>query len=255
MSHIDVQQSSRPLTGKVAFVTGGSRGIGAAIAKRLAREGAQVAITYVSNAKRAEEVVAQIEADKGRALAIQADNGDVGAVRAAIASTVKRFGAIDILVNNAAAGAGGPLAQTSDADFDRMVSVNLKGVFVATREVLEGMPSGGRIINIGSSLSHYTAFPGNSLYVLVKGALASFSRALARELGPRGITVNNVMPGAVDTESNPENGPLAALVLPGVAVQRYGKVEEIAAMVAHVASPAGAYITGTNLVVDGGLSA
>ena len=255
MSSVDAQQSSRRLNGKVALVTGGSRGIGAAIAKRLAREGAHVGITYVSNAEKAEGVVGEVEASGGRALAIRADNGNADAVRAAVAATMQRFGSIDILVNNAAAGTAGPIDQMSDADVDRMLAVNLKGMVVATREVLKGMPSGGRIINIGSSLSQHVPFPGGSLYVLVKGALASFTRGLARELGPRGITINNVMPGPVDTEANPANGPLAPLVLPGVALQRYGKVEEIAAMVAHVASPDATYMTGTNLIIDGGLSA
>ena len=255
MSCVDAQQNSRRLNGKVALVTGGSRGIGAAIAKRLACDGAQVAFTYVSNAEKAEDVLDELEANGSGALAIRADNGDVDAVRAAVAATMKRFGCIDILVNNAAAGVAGAIDQISDVDVDRMLAVNLKGMFVATREALKGMPRGGRIINIGSSLSHHTPFPNASLYALVKGALASFTRGLARELGPRGITINNVMPGAVDTDSNPANGPLATLVLPGVALQRYGKVEEIAAMVAHVASPDAAYMTGTNLIVDGGLSA
>jgi 3-oxoacyl-[acyl-carrier protein] reductase len=244
-----------PLTGKTALVTGGSRSIGAAIAQRLAADGAQVAITYSASPEKAQQVVKAIEAAGGKALAIQADAGDPIAVRAAVARTVEAFGALDILVNNAGTALGGPIDQISFSDYERMIAVNVTGVFVATQEATRHMKAGGRVIHIGSSMTRYAAFAGASLYTLTKGAVAGFNRSLARDLGPRGITANTVHPGPTDTDMNPDGGPVSKIVGPGMAIGRYGQSSEIASVVAYLASPDAAFITGADIVADGGFTA
>ncbi len=213
---------SNSLTGKVALVTGGSRGLGAAIAKRLARDGAAVALTYTSSPQKADEVVRAIESAGGRALTIRADSADVKAVQNAVAETVKAFGRLDILVNNAGVVSIAPIEEFKMEDFDRLIAVNVKGIFVAIQEALRHMGEGGRIINIGSINSDLVPFAGGSVYALTKGAVAGFTRGLARDLGPRGITVNNVQPGPTDTDMNPADGPFAAQLKNMIAVQRYG---------------------------------
>lgn len=244
-----------PLTGKVALVTGGSRSIGAAIAKRLAADGAAVAITYSASPQKAADVVAAIKAAGGRAIAIEADAGDPQAVRAAIERTVAEFGSLDILVNNAGIALGGPIESIDFRDYERMIAVNVTGTFVATQEAARRMTSGGRIINIGSSMARYAAFGGASLYTLTKGAVAGFNRSLVRDLGPRGITVNTVHPGPTDTDMNPDGGPVSQIVGPGMAIGRYGKPHEIASAVAYLASPEASFITGADLIADGGFTA
>ena len=194
------------LTGKVALVTGGSRSIGAAIVKRLASSDATVAFTYASSPGKANEVVNTIAAAGGKALAIKADAADPVAVREAVTETVQTFGGIDILVNNAGALAIAPIEKFSLEDFDRMIAVNVRGLFVATQEAARHMHEGGRIIHIGSCNSDRIPFGGASVYTLTKGAVAAFTKGLARDLGPRGITVNNVQPGPVDTDMNPDKG-------------------------------------------------
>lgn len=246
---------SRKLAGKIALVTGGSRSIGAAIAKRLAADGAKVAITYSASPDKADRVVRDVEAGGGKALAIRADAGDAEAVRAAIAKTVEAFGAIDILVNNAGIAINGPIEDVRFEDYERMIAVNVTGVFVATQEAVRNMKEGGRIIHIGSSMARYAAFPTASVYTLTKAAVAGFNRSLVRDLGPRGITVNIVHPGPTDTDMNPDGGPVSKIVGPGIAVGRYGKAEEIAGAVAYLASPEAAFITGAELVADGGFTA
>ena len=250
-----MSSSTSPLNGKTALVTGGSRSIGAAIAKRLAADGAAVAITYSASKGKADEVVREIEAAGGRALAIAADAGDAAAVRAAVAATVEVFGGIDILVNNAGLGLGGPIEDIAFETYQRMVAVNVTGVFVATQEAVRHMKAGGRIVHIGSSMTRYAAFPGASLYTLTKGAVTGFNRSLVRDLGPRGITVNTVHPGPTDTDMNPDGGPVSKIVGPGMAVGRYGKAQEIAAVVAFRASPEAAFVTGADIVADGGFTA
>ena len=246
---------SPPLAGKVALVTGGSRSIGAAIARRLATDGAAVALTYSASPDRAAHVVAAIEAEGGRAVAIQADAGDPAAVRAAVARTVEALGGIDILVNNAGIAINAPVEDYRFEDYERMIAVNVTGVFVATQEAVRHMRPGGRIIHIGSSMTRYAAFPTASVYTLTKGAVTGFNRSLVRDLGPRGITVNTVHPGPTDTEMNPADGPVAAIVDPGMAIGRYGQPAEIAGLVAYLASPEAGFVTGADIVADGGLTA
>jgi 3-oxoacyl-[acyl-carrier protein] reductase len=243
------------LAGKVALVTGGSRGIGAAIAKRLAQEGAAVAITYTSGQHQAGEVVSAIESAGGRALAIQADSGDAKAVQNAVAETVKDLGRLDILVTNAGIAVIAPVEQFSLEDFDRMVAVNIRGVFVATQAAARQMGEGGRIITIGSTNADRMPFGGGSVYAMTKAAVAGLTRGLARDLGPRGITVNTVQPGPVETDMNPANGPFAETLKSFLALKRYAKGEEIAGLVAYLASPEAGFITGASLTIDGGFSA
>lgn len=243
------------LSGKVALVTGGSRSIGAAIAKKLAADGAAVALTYSASPDKAAQVVAAIEAVGGKAIAVAADAGDPKAVRAAVTKTVSAFGGIDILVNNAGVAVNAPIEDFKFEDYERMIAVNVTGVFVATQEAVRHMKPGGRIIHIGSSMTRYAAFPTASVYTLTKGAITGFNRSLVRDLGPKGITVNTVHPGPTDTDMNPADGPVAAIVRPGMAVGRYGQPSEIASVVAFLASPEAAFVTGADIVADGGLTA
>ncbi|MGH6808749.1 MAG: 3-oxoacyl-ACP reductase family protein [Ensifer adhaerens] len=250
-----MSENRKTLAGKVALVTGGSRSIGAAVAKRLAKDGAAVAITYHGSPEKAASVVSAIEAEGGRAVAIKADAGDAGAVRAAVNEAAKTFGGVDILVNNAGIALGGPIDEITDEDYNRMIAVNVTGVFVATQEAVRKMKPGGRVIHIGSSMVRYAAFPTASLYTLTKGAVAGFNRSLVRDLGPRGITVNTVHPGPTDTDMNPDGGPVSKIVGPGMAIGRYGKPEEIASVVSYLASPEAAFVTGADIVADGGFTA
>ncbi len=243
------------LTEKVALVTGGSRGIGAAIAKRLAADGASVAITYAKDASAASAVVKAIERDGGKAIAIQADAADADAVKAAVEKTFATFGRLDVLVNNAGTALPKPFEEATLEEMDRVLDINVRGVFVATQAALKHMKSGGRVIMIGSAVGERVAAPGLVPYAGTKGAVKMFTQALAREIGNRGITVNNVQPGPIDTELNPAAGEWAVPQKAATALDRYGNVDEIAAMVAFVAGPESSYITGANLTVDGGMNA
>ena len=246
---------TKKLAGKVALVTGGSRGIGAAIAKRLAADGANVAITYTSGQEKADEVVRTIEATGGRAIALKADSANVDAVKRAVAETVRILGRLDVLVNNAGIATFGPLDQFSLEDFDRLVAINIRGVFVAAQEAARNMTEGGRIINIGSVNAERMPFAGGAVYAMSKAAVAGLTRGLARDLGSRGITVNNVQPGPVETDLNPATGPFAESLKSLMAVARYGQGDEIAGMVAYLASPEAAFVTGASLTIDGGFAA
>jgi 3-oxoacyl-[acyl-carrier protein] reductase len=246
---------TKKLAGKVALITGGSRGIGAAIARRLAREGAAVAITYASAQQKAEEVVRAIESAGGRATAIRADSADAGAVKHAVAGTVRTLGRLDVLVNNAGIAVVAPLDQFSLDDFDRMVAVNVHAVFVAVQEASRHMSEGGRIIAIGSVNADRIPFPGGGVYAMTKAAVAGLTRGLARDLGPRRITINNVQPGPIDTDMNPADGPLAEAMKGWTALARYGRGEEIADMVAYLAGPEAGFVTGASLTIDGGYAA
>jgi len=243
------------LAKKVALVTGGSRGIGAAIAKRLAADGAAVAITYSKDAGAASSVVKAIEQAGGKALAIQADAADANAVKGAVEKTVSTFGGLDVLVNNAGTAIPKRFEDTPLEELDRVIDINVRGTLVATQAALKHMKSGGRIIMIGSSVGERVLAPGLVPYSATKGAVKMFSQGLAREVGGRGITVNNVQPGPIDTDLNPAAGDWAVPQKAATALDRYGRVDEVAALVAFVAGPESSYITGANLTVDGGTNA
>jgi 3-oxoacyl-[acyl-carrier protein] reductase len=243
------------LAKKVALVTGGSRGIGAAIAKRLATDGASVAITYAKDATSANAVVKAIEAGGGKALAIQADASDPKAINAAVEKVVATLGRLDVLVNNAGTAIPKPFEQTTLEEIDQMINLNFRGVLVATQAALKHLNDNGRIINIGSCVGERNLTPGLTAYAATKGAVKMFTQSLSREVGSRGITVNNVQPGPIDTDLNPASGDWAAPQKAVTALGRYGTVDEVAALVSFVASPESSYITGANLTVDGGTNA
>jgi len=243
------------LQGKAAFVQGGSRGIGAAIVQRLAREGASVAFTYVSSEEKAQALVKTIEASGGKALAIKADSADESSVRTAIDNAAKTFGKIDILVNNAGVLAFGEIDALTMDDFDHTIAINVRSVFVASQQAARHMPDGGRIITIGSVNADRMPFQGGAVYAMSKSAIVGLTKGLARDLGPRGITVNNVQPGPVDTDMNPADGEMADGMRSYMALNRYGKDSEIASFVAYLSGPEAGYITGANLTIDGGFGA
>ncbi|MCY1285506.1 Cyclic-di-GMP-binding biofilm dispersal mediator protein [compost metagenome] len=247
--------TSLPLSGKISVVTGGSRSIGAAIAKRLAADGATVAITYNASSDRAAALVDEITSAGGTAISLAADAGNPEAVRAAVQHVATLFGKIDILVNNAGISVLGAPEDIAFEDFERILAVNVTGGFVATQEALKYMGQGGRIIHIGSSMVQYAAFGTASAYTLTKGAVAGFSRGLVRDLGPRGITVNTVHPGPTDSDMNPAEGPVADFVRPNIAVGRYGEGKDIASAVAYLASSEAGFVSGAELMVDGGFTA
>jgi 3-oxoacyl-[acyl-carrier protein] reductase len=246
---------NRKLEGKVALITGGSRGIGAAIAKRLASDGAKVAITFSKGADAAAAVVKEIESDGGKAIAIQADATDAEAAKVAVEKTVATFGQLDVLVNNAGTAIPKPFEETTLEEMDRVLNINVRGVFIATQAALKHMKGDSRVIMIGSCLGERVPLPGLVPYAATKGAVKIFTQALAREVANRSITVNNVQPGPIDTELNPATSEWAAPQKAATALNRYGHVDEVAALVAFVAGPESSYITGANLTVDGGMNA
>ena len=246
---------NRPLEKKRALVTGGSRGIGAAVVRRLARDGADVALTYVSNPDQANETVRAAQASGVKALAIRADSADAKAVVAAVEQTVRELGGIDILINNAGVAVIAPIDDIRLEDLDRTLAVNVRAVFVATQTAVKHMRAGGRIVNIGSCNAERMPFTGGGVYAMSKAALVGLVKGLARDLGPRGITINNVQPGPVDTDMNPATSDFAKKLLQQMAIPRYGTVDEIASLVAYLAGPDTAYVTGASLTIDGGFTA
>jgi 3-oxoacyl-[acyl-carrier protein] reductase len=246
---------SNRIQGKTALITGGSRGIGAAIAKRLAAEGANVAITYTKGTDAAAAVVKEIERNGGKAIAIQADATDADACKSAVERTVATFGQLDVLVNNAGTAIPKMFEETTLEELDRVIDINIRGTFAATQAALRHMQSGGRIIMIGSCVGERNMTPGLVSYAATKGAIKMFTQGLSREVGKRGITVNNIQPGPIDTDLNPVAGDWAAPQKANTALDRYGSVDEVAALVAFVAGPEASYITGANLTVDGGTNA
>jgi 3-oxoacyl-[acyl-carrier protein] reductase len=246
---------SKKLEGKIALVTGGSRGIGAAIAKRLAADGAHVAITYAKDASAASAVVKAIEQGGGKAVAIQADAANVEAVKAAVEKTVATFGQLDVLVNNAGTAIPKTFEETTLEEMDRVIDINVRGTMATTQAALKHMKSGGRIISIGSAVGDRVQTPGLVAYSATKGAVKIFTQGLSREAGNRGITVNNTQPGPIDTDLNPASGDWAVPQKAATALDRYGNVDEIAAAVAFIAGPESSYMTGSNITVDGGMNA
>ncbi|MBG6137067.1 SDR family NAD(P)-dependent oxidoreductase [Longispora fulva] len=242
------------LTNKVALVTGGGRGIGAAVALRLAQDGADVAFTYHSNHDRAAGVVEQIKATGRRALAMPVDNADTAALVAAVDRVAGELGRLDILVNNAGAFPLGPIEDVGLAEYEATMAVNVRGPLFATQAAVRHMTTGGRIVNIGSNVVERTVFGGFSLYALSKTALTGMTKALGRELGPRGITVNLVHPGATDTELNPADGPNAEYVNGFIALGHYADPADVAAAVSFLAGGDGRYVTGASISVDGGFT-
>jgi 3-oxoacyl-[acyl-carrier protein] reductase len=243
------------LAKKVALVTGGSRGIGAAIAKRLAADGASVAITYAKDASSASAVVKAIESSGGKAIAIQADAADTKAVQGAVEKAVAALGRLDVLVNNAGVVFPKKFEDTTLEELDRVIDINLRGVFVTTQAALKHMNEGGRIIMIGSCVGERMLTPGLTPYSATKGAVKMFTQGLSREVGDRKITVNNVQPGPIDTDLNPAAGDWAVPQKAVTALGRFGTADEVAALVSFVAGPESSYITGANLTVDGGTNA
>src|SRR5580693_168801 len=246
---------SKKLEGKIALITGGSRGIGAGIAKRLAADGASIALTYTKAAGAAASVVKDIEKAGGKALAIQADAADDVAAKNAVEQTVAAFGRLDILVNNAGTAIPKPFEEATREELDHVIDLNLRGVFFATQAALKHLKEGGRIIMIGSSVGERNMTPGLAAYAATKGAVKIFTQGLSREVGVRGITVNNIQPGPIDTDLNPAAGDWSKPQIALTALKRYGTVDEVAALVAFVAGPEASYITGANLTVDGGTNA
>jgi len=242
------------LAGRRALVTGGSRGIGAEIVRRLAADGAAVAFTYGSSAADAEKLAAEVAAEGGTAFAIQADSGDAEQVAKAIDETVAQLAGLDIVVNNAGVAYIGDVESLTMEQFDRLVAINVKGVFAAIQRAIPHLGSTGRIINIGSVNADRVPGPGLSMYAMSKAAVAGLTRGLARELGPRGITVNNIQPGPVATDMNPEVGEFADSLREVMALGHYGQPRDIAGVVSYLAGPEAAYVTGANWNVDGGFT-
>ncbi|WP_338701974.1 SDR family oxidoreductase [Streptomyces sp. Q6] len=243
------------MNGKVALVTGGSRGIGAATALRLAEDGFDVAVSYVRGKEGAEDVVRRIEALGRRGAALRADACDAAEAAGVVSAAVERLGRLDVLVNNAGVGALGPLETHSPADVDRALGANVRGVYLTTQAAAPVLPDGGRVITIGSCMAQRVPGPGGTLYAMSKAALIGLTKALARELGGRGITANIVHPGPIDTDMNPADGPTADWQASLTTLGRYGSAEEVAGTVAYLAGPDAAYVTGTELAVDGGFAA
>ncbi|MFF8633045.1 SDR family NAD(P)-dependent oxidoreductase [Streptomyces pilosus] len=253
MTHRTTQHTEKNLLGRVALVTGGSRGIGAATALRLAREGADVAVTYVNGKEAAEDVVRAVEALGRRAVAVRADAGDPEDAAGAVTVAARKLGGLDVLVNNAGVGLLGPVETLTPADVDRVLAVNVRGVFLTSRAAVAVMPRGGRIITVGTCMTHRVPGPGGTLYAMSKSALVGLTKALARELGERGITANIVHPGPVDTDMNPADGPYAPGQAAMTALGRFGTAQEVAETIAHLAGAS--YVTGAEFSVDGGHAA
>ncbi|WP_006242819.1 SDR family oxidoreductase [Mycolicibacterium tusciae] len=246
--------STSPLTGRRALVTGGSRGIGAEVVRRLTADGASVAFTYSASATNAEKLVAELTADGAKVVAIQADAADADQNVAAVERAVAELGGLDIVVNNAAVAHMALIDEFPGEEFDRLVAINIGGMFWTTRTAVPHLSEGGRIINIGSINADRIPGAGVSAYGMTKGAVASFTRGLARDLGTRGITVNNVQPGPIDTDANPDHGDFAESLKVVTTQGRYGHTTDVASFVSFLAGPESGYITGANLNVDGGFT-
>ena len=242
------------LDGRRALVTGGSRGIGAEIVRRLAADGAAVAFTYGSSSAEAEKLAAEVAAGGGSAVAIKADSSDPDQVAKSVDETVAKLGGLDVLVNNAGVAYPGDIESFPLEQFDRLIAINVRGVFAAIQRAVPHLGEGGRVINIGSINADRVPGPGLSVYAMTKGAIAGLTRGLARDLGPRGITVNNVQPGPIATDMNPEEGEFADLARQVIALGHYGQPRDVASVVSYLAGPESGYVTGANWNVDGGFT-
>lgn len=247
-------RSARPLSGRRALVTGGSRGIGAEIVRRLAADGADVVFTYNSSPDQAQQVADEAAAGGTNVVAIQADSGDAASIAGAVDDAVARLGGLDILVNNAGVASFGDVVDYPLAEFDRLVAVNVRGVFAAIQRAIPHLGQGGRIITIGSVNAEWVPVTGIAIYAMTKAAVAGLTRAVARELGPRGITVNNIQPGPIATDMNPDEGEFADSVRSFSALGHYGHTRDIASAVAYLALPEAGFITGVSWNVDGGVT-
>lgn len=240
---------------RVALVTGGARGIGAGVVERLAHEGLRVVFTYAGAVEAAQDLQGRLESLGQQAFAIQADSADSQAIEATVGTVIERYGRLDVVVNNAGGGTFGELHDMTVEEIDKMIQVNVRGLVLTTRLAIPHLTDGGRIINIGSANADRTPFPGGSVYAMTKGAVASFTRGLSRELGPRNITVNNVQPGPIATDANPEDAPSADYLRSLISLGRYGSIHDVSALVAFLAGEEGQHITGTSITIDGGFSA
>lgn len=253
LQYQSIKNKMKNLTGKVAFITGGSRGMGASIAKRLSAEGANVVFTHSGkHEQKANEVLEAITTDGREGAAIIANNEDSAAFVDALETTLKKFGSIDILINNAGIYAQKPIQEFSLDEYDQMMNINVKAVFVASQFASKHMKDGGRIITIGSNMAERVSSSGGSLYAMSKSALIGLTKGIARDLGPRNITANLIQPGPIDTDMNPANSDYAPMLINQLALDRYGKVEEVAGLVAYLSSEEGQFITGASLTIDGG---
>lgn len=243
------------LSGKVALVTGGSRGIGAGIVKRLAREKADVAFTFLKEKEAANSVVKEASANGSRIIAMQADSGKARELMKAVEQVAREFGHIDILVSSAGAFLFKPVDEVSDEEFDHMVAVDLKAAFIASRSALKHMPDGGRIVFVSSNIADFAALAMTSIYSMVKAGLDGLAKGMARDLGPRGITVNTVHPGPIKTDGNPEDSPYAKDLRSFMVTPQFGDPADVAAMVAFLVSPEAKFATGAAFVVDHGFTA
>jgi 3-oxoacyl-[acyl-carrier protein] reductase len=243
-----------PLAGRRALVTGGSRGIGAEIVRRLAADGAAVAFTYGASVAEAEKLATEVAANGATAVAIQADSGDAVQVAKSIDETVSKLGGLDILVNNAGVAHLADVESFPMEQFDRLVAINVRGVFAAIQRAVPHLGEGGRIINIGSINADRVPGPGLAVYAMTKAAVAGLTRGLARELGPRGITVNNIQPGPIATDMNPEVGEFADAARQVIALGHYGHPRDVASAVSYLAGRESGYVTGANWNVDGGFT-
>lgn len=237
--------------GKTALVFGGSRGIGAAIVQRLARDGYAVAFTYVSSEAAAREIEEGLISSGRRAKAIRADSGKAEDIRAAVSTTVERFGRLDAVVVNAGIFRIATVDAVSEADLDEMLRINVRGVYLSMQAAAEQLSDGGRIVTIGSNVAIRTGFPGASVYQMTKAAVAAMVKGIALDLAPRGITVNNVQPGPTDTDINAGGIEVLSTMSP---LKRVAQPEEIAGLVAYIVNDEAGYMTGASLTIDGGFT-
>nr|WP_121272914.1 SDR family oxidoreductase [Pedobacter schmidteae] len=243
------------LENKIALVTGGGRGMGADITKRLAAEGATVVLTYSKSAEQSEKIAAEINTAGGKAIAIKADSASTAEVTNAVNKTISQFGHIDILVNNAGIYIGKAFEDHTLEDYEQIMAVNVRAVYAAALAAVQHIPQGGRIITIGSNMAENAIAPQSTLYAMSKSALSGFTKGLARDLGAKDITVNLVQPGPINTDMNPSDTDLADFLRSRMALKEYGTGDDVAGLVTFLASNEGKYITGAALTIDGGFNA